>query len=513
MTLILIGQLVSLAMGGLLFWGLGPWSLGRGDRASKQTGELLRTDDALAGRLVLAAGVMLLSGIGLAGLGAWLHLQLNLQWSLPLLVVDLLLLLVLACVMLVYRSKAAATAKAVMLVAPDAKTLGSLAVVLCWLLRVWGVMVALATFVVAWSNLTRRPWGDWDAIMIWNARARFLDRGEELWQLGFQLPVIHPDYPILLPMSVYRLWQYQGGESPFAPQLVSFVFLLAGCLVLWGTLRICRGSVIAWVGLLALLANSFYLNFGSLQLADVPVGTFLMAGWAMMALAGHQQKQTELASDSSSESAAQRSEHTWRLWVLAGLMFGCMAWVKNEGLLMLVATGAGVLVTRKPSRWILRDKRLLLAMALGAVLFVVAIAWAKFSLAVSNDLFRNQSNQPDDPTPWDKLVDPSRHKLIFTAYWEFLRANVTVWSSVLLVLLLPIAGWRPGRLGGVLLGMGTALFLTTTGYYTVYLVTPHDLTWHLSTSLSRLMTQLWPVFVLWAMLGLQLPWAKRAKGL
>jgi small-conductance mechanosensitive channel len=43
-----------------------------------------------------------------------------------------------------------------------------------------------------------------------------------------------------------------------------------------------------------------------------------------------------------------------------------------------------------------------------------------------------------------------------------------------------------------LLTAATVLILMLAGYFGIYLITPHDLRWHLLTSLNRLFIQLWP---------------------
>ncbi len=40
-------------------------------------------------------------------------------------------------------------------------------------------------------------------------------------------------------------------------------------------------------------------------------------------------------------------------------------------------------------------------------------------------------------------------------------------------------------------------------YYLVYVTTPFDISWHVSTSVDRLLVQLWPALVLTVFLGLQ----------
>lgn len=515
MMLIILGQLVSLGMGCLLLWGLLPWSLSKFN-LSEEVVDASGIRGLNTGRLVLSLGVAMLAGVGLAGVSAWIHLILKLQYDMPLLAVDLLMLLLLAGGVFWYRTRrrervghplCGVEVKPKRLHRRSA-SLGGLAGVLCWLLRVWGVIIAVVATLAACENLARRPWGDWDAVMIWNNRARFLQRAHELWPLGFTLPVIHPDYPILLPVSVYRLWQYAADEFALATHVVAMVFLLAAMLILWGTLRVCRGSVIAWIGLLVFVANPYFLDVASLQLADGPLGIFLMAGWAIIAVAAHQRAVMVDAGSSCGGSEGHRCTG-WQCWVLAGMMFGCMAWIKNEGLLMLLATGAGVLMTRWPKAWLKQDWRLLAALVSGAIVFISMIIWAKLMLAGSNDLFRGQ---PGATTTIEKIMDPARHRMILDGFWQFFKLNDKQWPIVLLLVLLPVTGSRPGRWGGVLLGITATIVLTWAGYYLVYLTTPHDLQWHLTTSLKRLLMQFWPLLVLGLMLLLKLPdWGQPGK--
>jgi hypothetical protein len=44
-----------------------------------------------------------------------------------------------------------------------------------------------------------------------------------------------------------------------------------------------------------------------------------------------------------------------------------------------------------------------------------------------------------------------------------------------------------------------------TGYLVFYVITPYELKWHLETSLSRLLMQLWPSFILAAFLTTRSP--------
>ncbi len=49
------------------------------------------------------------------------------------------------------------------------------------------------------------------------------------------------------------------------------------------------------------------------------------------------------------------------------------------------------------------------------------------------------------------------------------------------------------------------VLITALSYYVVYLITPHDLGWHLKTSADRLFMHLWPSWVLLVFLVIRSP--------
>ena len=55
---------------------------------------------------------------------------------------------------------------------------------------------------------------------------------------------------------------------------------------------------------------------------------------------------------------------------------------------------------------------------------------------------------------------------------------------------------RADRRRGVLPGLVGILGAMLAGYFFVYLTTPHDLAWHVSTSMDRLLIHLWPSMLL-----------------
>jgi hypothetical protein len=260
-------------------------------------------------------------------------------------------------------------------------------------------------------------------------------------------------------------------------------------LILWGTLALARGRTWAWVGLMILLANPLFVNFGSLQLADVPLGVCFMTAWALVVLATRPGGGASMG---------------W--WIAAGALFGMTGWIKNEGLLMILASAIGLAVLLPWKHWRTwakltswRQASEGIALLAGLAPFAIAIVWAKLMHAASNDRVRGQSMMDTLHKPWSL----SRHTLILEHYWNMLRHDGPLWCTVLLVALLLLAGWNTRQRSRPLRGMGAAILLTAAGYYLVYLLTPLDLNWHLTTSLGRVLTQLWPAFVLWAMLGMK----------
>ncbi len=69
-------------------------------------------------------------------------------------------------------------------------------------------IIVVLSFLDAWQRESfQTPFGDWDAWAIWNLRAGFIASGGE-WLKGFSQAIAwsHPDYPLLLPLNVARMW-------------------------------------------------------------------------------------------------------------------------------------------------------------------------------------------------------------------------------------------------------------------------------------------------------------------
>lgn len=335
-----------------------------------------------------------------------------------------------------------------------------------WLLASVMMQAAVLAVVVGIRVLQTEPYGGGDAWAIWNMHARFMLRAGPDWPellAAGQLSWTHPDYPRLVCASVARGWAWAGHESPVIAGLVSGLFGVATVGLLGAGVARLRGPRSALLGMLMLLATPFFVAFSANQHADVPLAACVLATLVMLALIGH---------------APARG------WAgLAGLLVGCAAWAKNEGLLFAVVVGIawGAMTWRHGSRAAVKSFLAALAVAL------VPLVVFKLMLAPPNDLVA----APLGPR-LAQMLDPARHRLVWSSLWRDL-GKFGEWQVLpFLAMVLPfLAGTRPRfdrseRAAPLIVGLMLA------GYLLVYLATPHDLVWHLDSSLVRLLLQLWP---------------------
>jgi hypothetical protein len=329
-----------------------------------------------------------------------------------------------------------------------------------------------------------RPHGDWDAWAIWNLRARFLFGGGALWGGAFDPAMLwsHPDYPLLLPLAVARLWSYAGTESMLAPALISWGFTFGTAALLFASLSLLVGRLHAALATAVLFGAPFFVKFGAAQQADLPVAFFCLLTAAALTF------------------ATRRAPGGWGWTVVAGLAAGFAGWTKNEGLVLCLVFGVLTLAGRFAGAE--HPLRRTVLFAAGAAAAVAAMLCFKGSLAPPSQLFSGGTDAGA------RLLDPGRYALIAGAYGrELLNLGMAI-PVAAAAFLLGRTG-EPGRRREAAV-LFLAISLLMAAHIAVYLVTPYDLEWHLGTSLNRLLIQLWPTFLLALFLQVQLPDSARA---
>jgi hypothetical protein len=338
-----------------------------------------------------------------------------------------------------------------------------------WLWFLLAAACALAAAAVFEHN-RRFPDGGWDAWMIWNMRARFLERTSDLRAtfspaLSFRA---HADYPWLVPGAVAQAVVLAGRERIVSEVIAAAFGVLAVAIVPLSLARV-HGARWGLLGALAIVSVPSLAIFTSNQQADVPLAVFLSCAAALIAL------------------AYARPERPVGMLALAGFAAGLGIWTKNEGALYAACFAAGLV-------WRARDVRGALAFAAGTVPAGILLLAFKLTFAPPNDL--TYFSTPAlvlahalDPLRWgDLIVRLLRRIVFFQSFGLWLVAEAVLVAFVI------------RRLPST--PVGAALLLASAGLVLLYVLQPHSLDWIVRTSVDRLAIQLWPTAVLVTLLAL-----------
>jgi hypothetical protein len=355
-----------------------------------------------------------------------------------------------------------------------------------WIAAVFAVelLASLGSFLFAFL---KEPHGRWDAWLIWNMHARFLYRSGEAWREVFAggMDWSHWDYPLLLPLSIVRGWKYSGNDSIYVPAAFALLFTLLTLGLLLCALAFLRSRIQGCLAAMILLGTPLFIMMGASQFADVPLAFFMLATLVLLFIPA-------------------RSPENWSgAAVLAGIAAGLCAWTKNEGLLfLLIVTGSLFCTTLYADGWRSARKSTVRFLA-GALPILLIVVYFKTQLSPVNDLMAGFS----PAAAAAKLTDFSRYAQIAKAFFitgiSFtqglidirvgMQLNPGAVSILLLIVYLLLAGVRiddRDRTG--IVRTAAVLLLILAGYFSVYVMTPLDLGYHLATSLNRLFLQSWP---------------------
>jgi hypothetical protein len=330
---------------------------------------------------------------------------------------------------------------------------------------------------VFYFESVQSPHGLWDAWSCWNLISKFISRAPDTWpQLLHQMNAIdfHPDYPLLQRGFIAKCWLLMGNETVWVPILSAFVFTFCTIGLLSSAVGIFNSKTDGLIAGLIMLCTPFFMVMGYSQYADNTVGYFYLATVILLTF-------------------ARKSKTTnTRLLIVAGITAGMAAWSKNEGLLFIVClfTSQAVLVLfKKDYRTLLNEMKYLL---LGMLPFLLIIAYQKFIIAPPNQIISAQGE-----ATFDKLADISRYKIVFDWFVEqfstFGKWAINPWWFILGGLLLRGVSVKENNYSFV--SNIILLSLMITGFFFVEIITPHGLSYYLSTSVHRLFFQLFPTFL------------------
>jgi hypothetical protein len=317
-----------------------------------------------------------------------------------------------------------------------------------------------------------------DAWIIWNMAARFIYRSAD-WTLMFksQSALFHPDYPLLLSLNIVQGWLINPGETTRVPILVAALFTFSVPGILFAALMLLKDLKQASLAVFLLLMTPWFVMHGTEQVGDVPISAYFLSAAVCLLLYLRQRDPA--------------------LCILSGLMAGLSAWTKNEGLYFWLSSAFVCLLI---AVWVDKKPRAVWAFLSGSLLPLATVLLFKLFLAPGSDLFQNNS------ALLAKLIDPMRYGMIFTEFGRYISGfgGWPLGIFWILVLYAIVTGFEVHDRRELFL-MALLPVLQLAGYFSIYLITPHDLDWHLTTSFGRLLMQIFPLALFVLMVALKSP--------
>ncbi|MBF0520210.1 MAG: hypothetical protein HQK92_10840 [Nitrospirae bacterium] len=332
----------------------------------------------------------------------------------------------------------------------------------------------LATFV---QTLKFNPHGGWDAWAIWNLRAKFLFKNEAFWKDAFSsyIPWSHPDYPLLLPLTVSRWWKYLGLDSVSVPQAVAFVFTFSTLILLFYSVSHFKGTIQGVASVLAISMAFCYLKNGAQQYADIPIGFFFLSASVFV-----------VNKDTSDD------KNRMKFLILSGLCLGFAAWTKNEGLIFITAFMAARLVIfllTSRLREFLKEIPYFLA---GMAQVLIPLIIFKFKFALPNDVLSSFGQDTIN-----KFADIGRYYTILKSFillcipYGEINFGFAFLTSVAFLIVSGITQVKKYLFTSAFLVL-TLLFMLI-GDFFVFVVIPYDVNFTVATLLYRLISQILPL--------------------
>ena len=345
-----------------------------------------------------------------------------------------------------------------------------------WLARITFVVIAGAAFSVPVIEYLSAPHGQWDAWAIWNQKARFFYRVGDGWTAYLPIFWAQPGHPVLVSLSVARLWAYAGAELTAVPALLSGVYGATALAVVMGALNVNRTR--AWVAGSVLIAPFAFSHLVAAQTADLPVSMLVVASLAMLR---------------QDDPRVWRDPHWARsALLLAGLLASLAVWTKNEGAVFVAASALLVV-------WIaLRHghARDMVWWVAGAAPVLAIVAWFKLVLAAAPPVYGPTTTA----AALDYVLSPERHERVIGLMWPFFLSWGGPWAAwslpVVMCGALGLALTPVGRSGRGVLAVVAVMLI---GYYGAYLVSSMEITQLVATTYERLVMQVWPALVLAAL--------------
>lgn len=310
-------------------------------------------------------------------------------------------------------------------------------------------------------------YGSWDAIAIWNLHAKlayYPGIFQTLYKSG-EGAYSHLDYPLMLPSAIAFLWHTIGKLSTEVPLMISYMLLVTLPLLVYYALKDVGAPLSAYLSLLIFVIDGNFKMIAVSQCADTVLSALILLTFIQY-------------HDLKSSGADQ----TW----LLGFTSAACGWVKNDGLLFCLVFTAFFMITNY------KKGKVLYRYLAGLAFPLLVVISFKVHFAPANDLISASNGQLTSLA--SVLTDTSRYLLILK---YFISTIITNYPYALLVSCALLIHRRRAFLTTPFAVIG----VTMAGFFAIYLISPHDLNWHLYTSLYRVYQQVYPSLIFFLLLS------------
>ena len=300
-------------------------------------------------------------------------------------------------------------------------------------------------------------WGDWDAWAVWNLHALFLIDIESWTNLfSDKIAWTHPDYPLMLPSVVALFWASIGDQIAEIPALVSYFSFLLLIGLLYSSFEEGYSRIIGLFSIIILLMDNRFMANAASQQADLLISLMILLSVVM------RNKKIEILP----------------LWYfMMGFFAALPMWIKNEGVVFFIIYSLIIFYRHR------KYAANLVSYVFGVLPVALVLFCFKFFYATTNDITGSLNINVID-----KIISIDRYEILGNYLYDVLIQNFPV--ALLLIVMAMVL--RPRS---IISDNSLTILLTFSSYLFVYIITPNELVWHLSTSLDRLIYHLYPAII------------------
>ena len=322
------------------------------------------------------------------------------------------------------------------------------------------------------------PEGTWDAIAMWNIKAKFLSCGNEFWTGMFTdcFYYAHRDYPLFLSCIIARSFLYIETVNPIVPMIFSGFFCLSCFILPYLYLKTLKNQFCALFAICLLSFSPNLFHNGCTQFADIPLAVYFLVSLYELIV----------------WDLKTKHQSPCLCIAFSSLCF----WIKNEGIPWFITYSLILFYylyikqneyKHNNTSSCKRERCIFNFVSKPILLFIPSFTASlslKYLANINNDMLNGIFNRIN--LVW--LCE--RHLYIISYCWEFLKKHICI-VIIPIFIILNLIDIKFKRFTILFLLIGI-MYLC---YYFMYLLTPYDIQWHLETSFSRIATDFLPSLI------------------